>query len=416
MDRKKLTTIFLIVFVDLFGFSLLIPLIPFYAKTYAASDTVIGLLLASYAAAQFVGAPILGRLSDKYGRRPVLLISIFGTVVSLVMLGFANSLWLLFLSRIIDGLTGGNISVAQAYITDITDDRNRSRGLGLIGAAFGLGFILGPAIGGILSAAGSNIEGTLAWEFALPAFVAATIATINWLAVYFFLPESLPIENRVNAVSKKRRRFSFEALQTTFKRPIVGPLLTTRFVYGLAFATFQTIFSLYAINRLALDAAQTAFVLTYAGILIALVQGLLVGRLTDRFDERLLLFWSIVGMSLSLLAWAFAPTVLVLLIVLIPLSISGGIFNTVINTILTKSVTPQEIGGTLGISASLESLSRVIAPIVGGLLLDYSGTMAPGLLGFVITALLAPFVWKRIVGQPLPKFDQPVVKQAATLG
>jgi DHA1 family tetracycline resistance protein-like MFS transporter len=199
MKNSRLLTIFLIVFIDLLGFSLILPLLPYYAESYGATPTVVGLLVASYAAAQLIGAPLLGRLSDRLGRRPVLLLSVAGTFAGFLLLGFADPLGrliagliapnaanvfiigVLFFSRILDGITGGNITVAQAYITDVTDDQNRARGLGMIGAAFGLGFIIGPAAGGALSK----------WGYSLPAFVAAAISFINILMILSFLPESL---------------------------------------------------------------------------------------------------------------------------------------------------------------------------------------------------------------------------------
>ena len=179
MKNKPLTAIFLIVFIDLLGFGLILPLLPFYAETFGASDTVIGLLVASYAAAQLIGAPLLGRLSDRYGRRPVLLLSLIGTMVGFLFLGFAKTLVVLFASRILDGLTGGNISVAQAYIADVTDEKSRAKGMGLIGAAFGLGFIFGPVTGGLLSQYG----------YAVPAFVAAGLVAINLVMVLIWLPK-----------------------------------------------------------------------------------------------------------------------------------------------------------------------------------------------------------------------------------
>jgi DHA1 family tetracycline resistance protein-like MFS transporter len=408
INNKKLITIFAIVFVDLLGFSILIPLIPFYAKEFQASDTVIGLLVASYAAAQLVGAPLLGRLSDKYGRRPVLLISILGTIAGFIMLIFANSLELLFLSRIVDGLTGGNISVAQAYITDITDEKNRAKGLGLIGAAFGLGFIVGPALGGLLSTIGANFSGFLAWEYALPALAATVLASFNWLAVYFWLPESLTKEQMAEAAANPQKNaFSWHALQVAFARPLVGPLLKTRFFFSLAFAMFQTVFALYALDRFGFGAAETAYVLTYVGIIIAVVQGGLIGRLTARFDEGNLLFVSVIMMSGSLLIWAVAPTIWVLLLIMIPLAFSGGVFNTVINSQLTKSVTPQEIGGTLGLSAALESGTRVLAPTMGGLLLDTMGSWSPGIVSGLLVAVLIPYVWREIANKPEPALAVP---------
>jgi DHA1 family tetracycline resistance protein-like MFS transporter len=238
-NKRQLTTIFLIVFIDLLGFSLILPLLPYYATSFGASAIVVGLLTASYAAAQMIGAPILGRLSDRYGRRPMLIASIFGTIVGFLLLGTAKTLLLLFISRILDGLTGGNISIAQAYISDVTDQKNRARGLGLIGAAFGLGFIIGPALGGLLSQ----------WGYNVPAFLAAGLATLNLVMVFFWLPESLSPEKRAEIASQNRPSLSLSALWEALHRPLVGPLLHTRFFFGLAFAIFQTIFALYTLYR-----------------------------------------------------------------------------------------------------------------------------------------------------------------------
>lgn len=402
MSRARLGTIFAIVFVDLLGFSLILPLVPFYAKDFGASDTVVGLLVASYAAAQLIGAPILGRLSDRVGRRPVLLISILGTAIGFVILGMANQLWLLFFSRILDGVTGGNISVAQAYITDITDEKDRARGLGLIGAAFGLGFIVGPALGGILSTIGATLDvGTLNWSYALPAFLAALIALFNLVAVFIFLPESLTDERRADIANNPNTTFSLRNMRQAFQRPLVGPLLTTRFFTSLGFTIFTTVFPLYALKRLALQANQTAFVLAYVGVLVALVQGVAIGRLSMRFQERQLILASSALMTLALLAWALTPSLLVLLIVLIPLAFSGGVLSTVVNSALTKVVSVEEIGGILGLSAALESATRVISPTLGGVLLDILGAWAPGIVAALITAWLTIFVWRRVYPQKI---------------
>ena len=387
-NRKVLFSIFLIVFIDLLGFSLILPLLPFYAETFGASPVVIGLLVAVYAAMQFIGAPILGRLSDRFGRRPILLASIFGTFLGFVLLGIAKTLPLLFFARALDGITGGNLSVAQAYISDVTDSRSRTQALGMIGAAFGLGFIIGPALGGLLSQ----------WGFAVPAFVAAGLSAINLLLVAFWLPESLTEERRaaISAV-QKRPAFSIFALLDALRRPLVGPLLHTRFFFGLAFAMFQTIFALYAQARFGLDLQRTGYILAYVGVLSAVTQGFVIGRLVTRYTERQLIFASTVVMAASLLAWAFAPSILVLLLVLIPTSISGGSLNTVINSALTKSVDPTEIGGTLGLASSLESLTRIIAPSLGGLLLEKVGVPAPGVFASVILIGLAFYLWRFII-------------------
>jgi DHA1 family tetracycline resistance protein-like MFS transporter len=426
MDKKRLYSVLGIVFIDLLGFGLILPLLPYYADAFGASPTVVGLLTASYAAAQLLGAPLLGRLSDRYGRRPVLLISVAGTMGGFLLLGLAEPLGnglsqvlfgssntmytniiiisLLFLSRIIDGLTGGNITVAQAYITDITDDKNRARGLGMIGAAFGLGFILGPAIGGVLST----------WGYAVPAFLAAGLAAINLAAIYLYLPESLSQEQRAALANREQASFTIKALWEALNRPGVGPLLHVRFIFGLAFATFQTVFPLFALYRLDLDARQTGFVLAYVGVLVALVQGVGIGKLTARFREVNLIFASAIIMTFSLLAWAFTPNVLILLIVLLPLSFAGGTLNTVLNSTLTKSVSTQEIGGTLGLSASLESLTRVIAPSMGGFLLGSLGTWAPGVLSVLLMVWVTSFTKRKILGNPNISPEQPQEESVST--
>ncbi len=390
MDNKRLFSVIFVVFIDLLGFSLILPLLPYYADTFGSNEFVTGLLVASYAAMQLIGAPILGRLSDRYGRRPILLVSIFGTFLGFLLLGFANSLWMLFASRILDGFTGGNLSVAQAYIADVTDEKNRSKGLGLVGAAFGLGFIIGPVTGGFLSQ----------WGYALPAFVAAALAFLNLVLVAAWLPESLTAERRA-AMPEKQPPVTLDALLQALRRPFTGSLLITRFFFGLAFAIFQTIFALYALKKFQLDARDTGLVLTYVGVLSVFVQGFLIGRLTQRFREDVLIAVAVVVMAVSLLGWAVVPSVFWLLVILTPTAMAGGILNTVLASTLTKAVQAQEVGGILGLAASIESLTRVIAPTLGGALLGGLGTWAPGLFSGLLLAVLSVYVWRVIYGHPI---------------
>jgi DHA1 family tetracycline resistance protein-like MFS transporter len=252
-------------------------------------------------------------------------------------------------------------------------------------------------LGGVFSTIGTNLTfGPFNWTFALPAFIAAAVATINWIAVLIFLPESLTEERRADIARNPNTAFSLGNLREAFRRPQVGPLLQTRFFFSLAFAIFQTIFPLYALNRLNLQANQTAFVLTYVGILVALVQGVAIGHLSARFEEKQLIFVSSALITFALIAWAFTPSVTVLLIVLIPLAFSGGVLNTVINSALTKVVRVEDVGGILGLSAALDSATRVLSPTLGGILLDFLGAWAPGIMGALITAWLTTFVWRRI--------------------
>jgi len=432
VKKRRLLTIFIIIFVDLLGFSLILPLLPFYAQSYKAPPAVVGLLVASYAAMQLIGGPLLGRLSDRYGRRPVLLISILGTFIGFLLLGFAEPIGfalaglaapafsgdrlpivqdvavvgVLFFSRMLDGLTGGNISVAQAYITDITDEKNRAKGMGLIGAAFGLGFIIGPALGGILSR----------WGYATPAFAAATIAGLNLINVFFWLTESLTPEQRKTARATARPPFSAQALWQALSRPRVGPLLQTRFMYGLAFATFETIFSLYAKYQLGLSAEKTGYIMAYVGILVVIVQGAAIGRLTARFNEVQLAFSAAILLTLALLGWALTPTVWLLLIVLAPIALAAGVLNTVLSSMLSKSVYPEEVGGTLGLMSSVESLTRVLAPSIGGALLGQIGSWAPGVFGAILMVWVTAYVWQRMITHPDPPLPSRATETANSAG
>ncbi|HOU14209.1 MAG TPA: MFS transporter [Anaerolineae bacterium] len=388
--KRRLGLIFGFVLIDLLGYSLILPLLPYYAETFGATLTLVGLLGTVNALAQLIAAPTIGRLSDRYGRRPLLIVSIVGTVVSFILLGTARSLFVIFLSRLLDGLVGGNISLARAYITDVTDEKNRARGLGIIGAAFGLGFIVGPAMGGFLSRFGYNV----------PALVAAGLSALNLLAVALWLPESLSPERRAEARKHPGTRFSFRLLGEALQRPCVGPLLHISLLYSLAFTLFQSNFALYAKTRLGLDVQATSFVLTFVGILSVFVQGFAIGRLTARFRERQLIFAGTIILALALLGWAFAPNVWLLLIVLAPTALAAGVLNTVLSSQLTKVVRREEVGGTLGLSASLQTFAQIVSPGLGGVLLENVGTWSVGVLAALIMAWTISFTRRRLLTQP----------------
>jgi len=389
--RRSLTLLFIFVFVDVLGFSLILPLLPYYAATFGATAEVVGLLLGVNALTQLLGAPVLGRLSDRFGRKPLLILSLSGTVAGFLMLGLARSLAMLFASRVVDGFLGGNISLAQAYISDVTEGKERTKGFGLIGAAFGLGFIFGPAIGGALAGGGN---------YALPALVAAGLSLLNLLGVLVWLPESLPRAERERRAREPRAAFSLRALWEALSLPCVGPLLQTQLFFSLAFTLFETVFSLFARERLGLDARTTSFVLTYVGVLVVLVQGVGIRLLVRRFTDKQLVFGGSVLLALSLLAWAFSPSLGVLLVVLAPLALASGVLRVAVNTALTRSVWPEEVGGTLGLSAALNSLTRVVAPTIGGFLLGRVGTPAPGVLGALLMTWLVFYIWKRVLFVP----------------
>lgn len=385
--NKRLLNVGLIVLIDMLGFAIIIPLLTFYAASFGATEFQTGLLVSSYALMQMLSAPILGRLSDRFGRRPVFLISIFGTFLGLLILGFANSLWMLFASRLLSGLTAGNISVAQAYIADITDENNRARGMGMFGAAFGIGFILGPAIGGMLSVYG----------FAVPAFVAATLAFINLLTVFFWLPESVNAERRAELMNQKKAEFSIKELSAALSRPLVGPLLWVRFGFAIAFNSFQTVFPLYLLHKFNLGAQETGYILAYIGVVLVAMQGGAIGPLSARFKESILLV-TFVGFTLvGMIGWAIAPTLTWLLIAMFPMAIGAGSFNALINSAISKAVTRDEIGGMLGLGAGLESATRIIMPALASYLLGAYGPSTPGVMASVVMVVVVVYAYVNLV-------------------
>ena len=381
-QKSPLLPLFSVVFVDMLGFGLILPLLPYIASNWGATPLMIGFISAAYPLGQFIGAPILGRFSDRFGRKPLLLFSIAGTFLSLLMLGFARSIVVIMISRFLDGLTGGNITVAQAYISDVTDEKSRAKGMGMIGAAFGLGFILGPASGGFLSQ----------WGYAVPAFVSAGLSFLNLLMISILLPESLPKEKRVQHMSEVKRSHPLKGLTAAFAKPIAGPILSSIIVFSLSMSMFESVFSLFAKQRLALSAQSTGFILAYVGVLVAAIQGGGMGALTKRFRENVLVRFALITLTLSYIGWAFAPNVVVLMIILLPLSLSSGILSTLLRSSLSKSVPANETGEIMGISAALESITRIVAPALGGWLIGSLSSTAPGLLSALLLGVLTVYL------------------------
>lgn len=261
-----------IVLIDLLGFSIVMPLLAPYADEYGFQPWQIGLLFSAYPLCQLVAGPILGRLSDRYGRRPVLIASQAGTALSFLVLGLSSHFWVMLLARALDGASGGNILVAQAYVADVTKPEERSRGMGLIGMAFGLGFVLGPLLGGLLL----NVPLSVDWRLRLPFLVAAGFSTIALILVWTRLPESL---QRGTSAREGARVLSIRGLADTARLPGVAPLILIGFLTVLAFASFEGTFSLFLRRRFGWDTASAAYAFAGLGFLSALVQGGLIRRL-----------------------------------------------------------------------------------------------------------------------------------------
>jgi DHA1 family tetracycline resistance protein-like MFS transporter len=363
MRRSPLVVIFTTVFIDLVGFGIVIPVLPYYAEgtVFNATPRTVGLLFASYSIMQLIFSPILGGLSDKYGRRPVLFLSIIGTGIGFLVLGFATTLFMLFVGRILDGITGGNISTAQAYIADITTEENRAKGMGLIGAAFGLGFILGPAIGGIMSQ----------WGIHVPFLFAAGLCFANAVLLYFTLPETVtpnhPAKNRAG------RGRNFKTLLNSLRQPRLSFVLIIYFLFVVAFSIMTTAFSLYTMFRFGYDAQHTGYLFAYVGLIAVIIQGGLIGRLVKRFGELPLVIFGALCFAISLFAVPFVGPAAGGLAALL---VGGGVFSMgnslatpALTSLASKSVGAAEQGSVLGVTQSVASLARAVGPFLAAILI-----------------------------------------------
>lgn len=363
---KPLITIFITIFIDLVGFGVAIPVLPAYAKDeFGASPFVIGWLLASYSLMQFISTPFLGQLSDRYGRRPILFISLLGTSVAALITGLSTTLPVLFFGRIFDGATGGNISTAQAYIADITSKENRAKGMGLIGAAFGLGFIFGPAIGGILSKFGTHT----------PFFFVSALALTNAIVLYFVLPEShQPDPNAPPRASRLKE------LAESLKDSRFGIVTLLYFLLVVAFSIMTTVFVQYTAYRFGYTAEQNGYLFAYIGVLAIILQGGVFARLVKMFGE----IWLVVVGSFLLTASFFAVPFVgpaaggltALLVGIAFFSIGNSLSSPALTSLASKEAHDAAQGKTLGILQSAASLARAIGPALSAFLL-YTAT-APG--------------------------------------
>lgn len=432
LDFKRVLPIIVIVLVDLIGLSIIIPLLPLFAARFGATPFTIGVLQAAYPLMQFLGAPVLGRLSDRFGRKPILIVSQIGTLAGFILLGFSNTLWLLFISRIIDGLSGANLSTAQSAIADSTTEKTRTQGLGLIGAAFGVGFILGPIIAFVvLSASGGDYRAV--------ALTAAFFSLTSILLTTFWFHETHH-DDAPAAVSRKSP-FSFQAMREALGRPAIGFLLLVMFFYQIAFGGYEQLFSLFTLTRLGMDATDTAGLFALAGIFIVIVQGGLIGRWSRKNGDRWLVILGVSALAIGLIGTSLTPRIPVpwysqakvmeslagqsamrvsiqtikvdlpadsargwlgivwLLAASFPAALGGGVLHPAINSLITKSSSKNEVGGMLGVSTAFYSAANAIAPLFYGTLFQWFGAPVPFFIGGLILAILW-FIAPRAMPKP----------------
>ncbi len=384
---KALLPIFLIVAVDVLGMTIILPLLPFYAEHLGASPLQVGLLISTFALCQLFGGPIIGSISDQVGRKPLLILSQAGTLIGFFILAWAGSLWLVFLSRIIDGFTAGNLSLAQAYIADITRPEERAKSFAVIGIAFGLGFLIGPGISGFL----------VQFGYQYPIFLAIALSATSILATTFLLPGGKPHSEGDPSSRRRVSVLQWNLYLDYFRRPGLATLLIQLFVFLFAFSVFMSGFPLFAERRFtwdgkAFDAKHVGYVYAYVGIISIILQGGLIGRLVRAMGERRLakagFAFSVAGFAA--LAWTFRiPSMLMVAAVT---SLGTGVLRPVLTSLITQKTGKREQGTVLGLTQSLQSIASIVAPFCAGLLIEKGNLAGWALLAaaFSLIGLLLP--------------------------
>jgi DHA1 family tetracycline resistance protein-like MFS transporter len=367
---SPLLVVVLIVLVDLLGFAIVMPLLPPFAEHYGFSKTQIGLILAAYPACQLFAGPILGRLSDRYGRRPVLAVSQAGTAISFVILALSHDFWVMLLARGLDGALGGNILVAQAYIADITPPENRARNYGLIGAAFGIGFVLGPILGATMLAMPVSPQ----WQLRLPFLAAAVLSTIAWVLVLFRLPESLDM---TAAGRTEARVLSRRGVLDTIRLPRVGMIVLVGALVTLAFAALEGTFTLFMQGKLGWSSRRAAFGFAFLATSSAVVQGGLIRRLVPKYGEPRLILVGIATLAVGLALMASVENAPTLLTAALIIGVGYGLSSPSISGLLSRFTPPTEQGAVFGVLTSAQTLARLINYVAANRLLDRVGLSAP---------------------------------------
>jgi multidrug resistance protein len=359
-----LLPIFLIIVVDILGMAIIFPLLPFYAEHMGASPTQVGFLVATFAVCQLFGGPMLGRMSDHVGRKPLLILSQVGTLFGFGILAWAGNLWMIFISRAIDGFTAGNISLAQAYIADVTKPEQRTKAFALIGVAFGVGFLLGPALGGFLSQYGYEV----------PIYAAMILSALSILATWILLPAT---KTSAEAAARRFTVFDWKTYAEYFRRPSLGLLLWQFAAFIFAFTLFMSGFALFAERRFtwnghAFGPREVGYVYAYIGLLGIILQGGVVGRLSHRFGDRWLVRYGFVFGTAGFVALAWTYDIVPLLIVGFVISFGTGVLRPALTSLITQLADRSEQGGVLGLTQALQSIAQITAPVLGGFLIDHN--------------------------------------------
>ena len=437
LDFERVLPIFMLVLVDVLGLTVILPILHLYAAVYGATPLEIGLVIAAFPLAQLIGLPLMGNLSDRFGRKPLLLISQVTTFLAFIMLGLANSLTIIILSRVIDGIFGANISTAQAALSDITTEENRTQGLGLTGAAFGIGFILGPIISLLTLEFTDNL--------AMPAFISAAYSFLSILLTVFFFKETLPPEKRKSAAVKSPVPKS-SGIRAMLQNRQITILLVIMFAQQVVFFGFESLLGLFTLSRLGMLGQGNAVLFVVVGLTLVLVQARKIGPWSKKYGERNLVYAALALLAGGLILLSFTPEqphpfyvqqiaqnklaaqaettttealigelsvtlppggnnglggILWLFVIVIPISIGAGLIRPSLNSLMTKQVQATEYGRLMGISASFVSAANAIAPLIAAAIFQHYGTTTPFLIGGLLMAIL--LVISLIIVSPVPK-------------
>ncbi len=375
-------TVWFALFIDLVAFGIIIPVLPYYAESFDASPAVVTLLSTSFSAAQFVMSPILGRISDRVGRRPVMLISIAGSAASQLLLGFAGALWVVFAARITNGTCNANVATAQAYVADRVEPDQRAKYMGLMGSAIGLGFVFGPAIGGVLSVDGHP---------ELPFLVAAGLSALNWVLAFFLLPESRRPDVANDAPASKPVPGLAYARRLLWSRPI-GPIVLANFIFYVAFSAMESTFALLMEARLHWGARETGWLFTGIGVVIVLTQGVLVGKLVGRLGERTTLLLGFGILAVGLLTTGLGPVVTVVVIGAVGIAGGNGLVTPSTSALISRSSDASRQGMNLGVASSGAALGRILGPAAAGIIFEELGPGVPMVIGSGLVVVAATAV------------------------
>jgi MFS transporter, DHA1 family, tetracycline resistance protein len=372
--------LFFIVFIDLVGFGIIIPLLPFYGEFHDASPATVGLLMATYSFTQFLAAPFWGRLSDHAGRRPVLLVTLAGAAAAYLWLGLADNLWMLFAARAVGGFMAGNISTAFAYVADVTSREDRSKGMGMIGAAFGLGFIIGPAIGGLL--AGSDPVNA---DFRSPAFAAAAMSAAALVLALLTLKESLAADIRLRLAGAPRRS-SLATFRHALKRPNFGLLIVLTFLATFVFAGLESTFAMWSRRQFGWGPEQNGYLFAFVGLLSAVIQGGLVGPLARRFGEARLIIQGAAALAIGVLLIPFSHNLPLLLVAMVAAGYGFSVVSPSLSSLISLQSGDDEQGSIMGVTRSAATMARFLGPAWAGLLFETLGRDWPYFGGALVMA------------------------------